>query len=132
MRSTILWFIIFASSAVTLAQDREEATTMEPSSREALLKGMVMRDRGEITALEPSSQEGGSVIIGYSSGAVLNCYGNQSCKEFNGTPNMAVEHIAVSSRGASEIIWVTYRHGAIYQCAIKNCSKFDWDGPEQE
>ena len=87
---------------------------------------MVARDRGEITAIEPLSKEGGGVIIGYSSGALLNCYGDQSCQEFAGTPNTAVEHIAISNRGASEIIWVTYRQGALYQCANYHCKKFKW------
>ena len=130
MRRAVLSLIIIASSAAALAQDRGEPTTTEPSSREALLKGMIARERGEITAIEPSSKEG--VIIGYSSGAVLNCYGEQSCKEFDGTPSTAVEHIAVSDHGASEIIWVTYRQGALYQCAINRCRKFEWHGSQKE
>lgn len=131
MRRTLLSFIIIASSAVALAQDRDQVASAEPSSREMLLKGMVMRERGEITTIEPSSINAGGVVIGYSSGAVLNCYGDESCKEFGGTPPMPVEHIAVSSSGASEIIWVTYRHGALYQCTAMICRKFNRREPQK-
>lgn len=132
MRHAVLLFILIASNTVALAQDRETPSTMDPISRETFLRGMVTRDRGEITAMEPSSREGGSVVIGYSSGAVLNCYGKESCKEFGGTPKLAVEHLAVSNPGDSEIIWVTYRHGAVYQCATMICRKFNWDRAEFE
>jgi hypothetical protein len=124
----VLSLIIFTSSVVAFAQSSGQATK-ESASRAELLKGMVARDRGEITAIEPSSKEAGGVIVGYSSGAVLNCFGRQSCREFSGTPSAAVEHIAVSRRGASEIFWVTYQHGALYQCADTSCSKFKWQGP---
>jgi hypothetical protein len=125
-----LTFILFAFGVVALAQDREEAVTVQSSSRAALLKEMVARDRGEITALEPSLKDGGGVIIGYSSGAVLNCFGSQSCRELEGTPSTVVEHLAVSRQGDSEIIWVTYRHGAVYQCVNNYCNKFYWDAAQ--
>jgi hypothetical protein len=35
-----------------------------------------------------------------------------------------VAHIAVSKRGASEIVWVTYRQGALYRCVDNTCIKF--------
>lgn len=126
MHHAVLWSIIFAFSAAAMAQDFKGTSNQNPSSRESLLKQMVAQDHGEITAIEPLSKEGGGVIIGYSSGAVLNCYGDQSCQEFAGTPSAAVEHIAVSNRGASEIIWVTYRQGALYQCVNFRCEKFKW------
>jgi hypothetical protein len=132
MRYAFFAFIFLAFSVAVLAQDRGETTTVQPSNRTALLKEMVARDRGEITALEPSSKEGGGVIIGYSSGAILNCYGGQSCREFHGTPGAGVEHLVVSKRGASEIIWVTYLHGALYQCVNSYCNKFNWDGAQQK
>jgi hypothetical protein len=132
MRRSVLSFIILAYSTTALAQDHVEATTTQASNRKALLKAAVARDRGEISAMEPSSEEGQGVIIGYSSGTVLNCYSNHSCKEFSGTPNTAVEHIAVSKREKSEVIWVSYPQGALYQCISNSCSKFRWDGVQDE
>ena len=132
MRHSVLSFIILAYVATALAQDPLEATTTEASNRKAILKAAVARDRGEISAMEPLSKEGQGVIIGYSSGAVLNCYGNHSCKEFSGTPNTAVEHIAISKRGKSEVIWVSYPQGALYQCISNSCNKFMWDGGQDE
>ncbi len=96
--------------------------------RDALLKAAVARDRGEITALEPLSGDGAGIAVGYSSGAVLNCFSDQSCREFGGTPNTAVQAIAVSRRGNAEILWVSYSQGALYQCRQARCTKFLWDG----
>jgi hypothetical protein len=128
MRIHLLSFIVFFFSPAALAQGQGEVEAPEASSREALLKAAVARDRGEISAMEPSSSPEKGVFIGYTSGAVLNCYGNDSCEEFSGTPNTAVEHIAVSKRAQSEVIWVSYRHGALYQCINGGCRKFIWDG----
>jgi hypothetical protein len=116
----------FAFTVAAFAQDQGESSTTEPPNRKALLKELVVQDRGEVTAIESSSKEDGSVVIGYVSGTVLICYGNQGCKEFGGTPSAPVEQIAVSKSGASEIIWVTYRQGALYRCANNQCSKFIW------
>ena len=120
----VLSIILIALCAVTFAQDQEESSPTPSSNRKTLLRELVAQDRGEITAIEPSSKEDGSVIIGYSSGVVLICKSDQDCREFDGTPNVSVEHIAVSKRGAYEIIWVTYRQGALYQCEDNSCIKF--------
>lgn len=120
----VLSIIVFFVCAVALAQDQGEASPTPPADRKALLKDLVARDRGEITAIEPSSKNDGSVIIGYSSGAILICKSAQVCKEFDDTPSVPVEHIAVSKRGADETIWVTYRQGALYQCQDNSCIKF--------
>jgi len=124
MMRSVLSIILIALCAVSFAQDQEESNPTSSSNRETLLKDLVAQGRGEITAIEPSSKEDGSVIIGYSSGVVLNCKSDQDCRDFNGTPNVSVEHIAVSKRGASEIVWVTYRQGALYQCVDNTCIKF--------
>ena len=123
MMRSILSIILIALCAASFAQDQGESSPSESSNRKTLLRELVAQDRGEITAIEPSSKENGSVIIGYSSGVVLNCKSDQDCREFNGTPNISVEHIAASKRGASEIIWVTYRQGALYQCVDNSCVK---------
>ena len=75
-----------------------------------------------------SFRDGSGVAVGYSSGSVLNCFGEQSCREYMGTPNTAVQAIAVSKRGGEEIIWVSYQYGALYQCLESRCIKFLWDG----
>jgi hypothetical protein len=126
MRPAALSLIVFAFTVSALAQDPSGADTTEPDSRKTLLRELVAQDRGEVTAIEPSSKEDGSVVIGYASGAVLVCDDNQSCRKLGGTPSVSVEHIAVSKNGASEIIWVTYRQGALYQCANSQCGKFMW------
>ena len=124
MRPAALSFIVFAFTVSALAQDPSEVATTDPNSRKALIRALVAQDHGEVTAIEPSTKEDGSVVIGYASGAVLICDDNQSCKKLGGTPSVSVEHIAVSRNGASEIIWVTYRQGALYQCANNQCGKF--------
>ena len=132
MRPAALSSIFIAFTVAALAQDPSAAATTEPENRKTLIRELVAQDRGEVTAIEPSSKEDGSVVIGYSSGAVLICNGNQSCRKFGGTPSVSVEHIAVSRDGASEIIWVTYRQGALYQCANNQCGKFMWTDKPQE
>ena len=122
MRS-VLSIILIPLCAASFAQDQGESSPAASSNRKTLLRELVAQERGEITAIEPSSKEDGSVIVGYSSGVVLNCKSDQDCREFNGTPNVSVEHIAVSKRGASETIWVTYRQGALYQCVDNSCIK---------
>lgn len=105
------------------AQNQEETFPGTSSDRKALLKDFVTQDRGEITSMEASAGDDGGVITGYSSGAVLRCDSSQACMEFSGTPNVPVQQIAVSKQGASEIVWVTYRQGALYQCVNKSCNK---------
>lgn len=123
MMRSVLPIILIALCEGSYAQYQGESSPTASSDRKTLLRELVAQDRGEITAIEPSSKEDGGVIIGYSSGAVFNCKNDQGCREFNGTPNVSVEHIAVSKRGASEIIWVTYRQGALYQCVDNSCIK---------
>ena len=127
MRHNVLLLLFFFCCSPALAQNDVEGGATEASDRKALLKAAVARDRGEISALEPDSSQRGGVVVGYSSGAVLHCYGNQGCKEFSGTPNAPVEHIAVSSREKLEIFWVSYPQGALYQCVDNTCTKFIWD-----
>lgn len=126
----IMLFILSSAGGTALAGDNAKAAPTEAPTREALLKAAVARDRGDVTAMEPASREGQGVIIGHSSGAVLNCYGNHICSEFLGTPNAAVEHIAVSLQDSAEVIWVSYPQGAIYRCINNRCEKFLWDGEQ--
>lgn len=115
-------FLVFTISA--FAQDQSGAIKDESQSRAMLLKKMVAQDRGEITAMEPSTKEDGGVVIGYASGAVVTCDSDMRCREFGDTPSVPVEQLTVSKNGASEIIWVTYRYGALYQCVNSQCGKF--------
>jgi hypothetical protein len=132
MRRVLATFFLLASGGiVAIAPDQVRAATEAPT-REALLKAAVARDRGEITAMEPSSREGGGVIIGHSSGAVLNCYRDRSCREFLGTPNTTVGHIAVSRQDDAEVVWVSYPQGALYRCIGNRCEKFLWDGLQDQ
>lgn len=128
MGRTLLLFLTLTFGHHAIADNNLQGEKTGTSNREALLKAAVARDRGEITAMEPSSQASGGVIIGYSSGAVLNCYGDHSCTEFGGTPSAAVERIAVTKQAQSEVIWVSYPHGGLYRCMRKECNKFLWDG----
>jgi hypothetical protein len=126
MRIAALSFFISIFAVATFAQEQGERTSPEASSRKALLQEMVKQDRGDITAMEASSIEDGSVIIGYTSGAVSICSERQSCTVFAGTPSVPVQGIAASRNGTSEIIWVSYRQGAIYRCTNSQCSKSVW------
>jgi hypothetical protein len=128
MRATAFLFFILIFPATAFAQQQGESTSAQASNRKALLQEMVKQDRGDITAMEASSKEDGSVILGYSSGAVSVCNENKPCTEFAGTPNVPVQKIAASRNGASEIIWASYRQGAIYRCINNQCSKSVWHG----
>ena len=125
-RTTLLLVFCFLAVGAS-AQDQSGSTTTESQRRKALLREFAVQERGDITAVEPSSRDDGSVVIGYTSGSVLICYGDQNCREFGGTPNAPVEQIAVSKNEDSEIIWVSYRQGAIYRCAKDLCTKNLWD-----
>jgi len=126
MRYILFCCAVLAASASTLAQDQGGATNSNAADRKALLKAAVARDRGEITALEPLTGTAQGVVVGYSSGAVMNCYGENICKEYGGTPNIAVEHIGVSTRGALNVVWVSYPRGVLYQCIKTLCKRFIW------
>ena len=129
MRHSPLWIITLLFFHAALAQDSRQ-TDADASDREAFLKAAIARDRGDISALEPSSGEAQGVIVGYSSGAVLHCYGTQSCMEFGGTPHASVENIAVSGQAGAEVIWVSYPQGSLYKCSGATCRKFIWDGEQ--
>ncbi len=124
--------IFFGKAGCFRCHDEEHVTedgesiNQEASSRKALLQEMVKQDRGDISVMEASTKEDGSVILGYTSGAVSICSGNRPCTEFAGTPSVPVQRIAASRNGASEIIWVSYRQGAIYRCINSQCSKPVW------
>jgi hypothetical protein len=129
------------ASAAATSQTGEENTAPKPTgtdSRKAIIKSALNKDpgRGEITAIEPSSRPEGGVIIGYASGVLLNCYGNDSCRVFEQTPGTAVNtpvgEIAVTRRGSSEVVWVTYPHGIIYQCVDFVCREFTWQGMRED
>ena len=124
MRHVFLIALIVASGATAVAQDRAVGSETEASSRATLLKKAVAQDRGDITAMEPSASDEGGVIVGYSSGVVLHCYRDQTCREFDGTPGVPVEHIAVSRTGGLAVSWVAYRHGVLYRCADYECRQF--------
>ena len=115
--------VLITLSHLVLAQKAAESSATAPSDRDAIIRQLVAQDRGDITAIEPSSTQSGAVIVGYSSGAVIICKADQTCDEFTGTPNVAVEQLAVSRQGASEIVWVSYRQGALYQCTDGSCQK---------
>lgn len=123
MIRSVLSIYLIVLCAASVAQDSGEPSSTASSDRKTILRELVVQDRGEITAIEPSSKDDGSVIVGYSSGVVLTCEIEQECRPFHGTPNVSVEHIAVSRRGVSEIVWVTYRQGALYLCVDSSCVK---------
>ncbi len=127
MRRFLLSLITLLAPLPAVAGEQGAGHPADTPDREALLKAAVSRDRGEITAMEPLPGAGQGVIIGYSSGAVLNCRGDSSCEEFGGTPNAAVTHLAVSATGASQEVWVGYPHGGLYRCSRDRCHKFLWD-----
>ena len=132
MRKILLLLAVLSAGASTLAEAQGDPAAGEAPSREALLRAAVGRDRGEITAMEPNPVKGQGVVIGYSSGAVLRCYGENICEEFGGTPNIAVQHLAVSRRGQVDITWVSYSRGALYQCVDRMCTRFVWHAPPGE
>ena len=134
MRYLFLILLAVGSTAAN-AHNSEENTAAKPTStesRKAFIKDALDQGRGhgEITAMEPSARAEGGVIIGYASGTLLNCYGNESCRAFTQTPSTPVStpvmEIAVTRRGSSEIVWATYPHGVIYQCVNFVCSEFTW------
>ena len=123
MLRILLSIALTALSNFALAQNTSESSAPAPADRDAIIRQLVAQDRGDITAIEPSSTQSGEVIVGYSSGAVISCKADQTCSEFTGTPNVAVEQLAVSRQIASEIVWVSYRQGALYQCTDGSCQK---------
>lgn len=126
MRNVLLFSIIVAATASAFAQDTPSAnTSASKDARDAVIKSALARDRGEITAMEALNGDGKGVMLGYSSGAVVNCHGEGNCRAFDGTPSSAiigaVSGISVSSRGGQEVVWVAYPHGIIYRCADYVC-----------
>jgi hypothetical protein len=127
MRRVLLSLTIAVLPSLSPAQETETFSGADLPSREARLKAAVARDRGEITALEPMPESVQGVIVGYSSGAVLHCHGEDRCTEYAGTPNAAVRHLAVAAGSASTVVWAAYPQGALYQCTGGRCEKFLWD-----
>ena len=123
MLRILLFVVLTTVPNLALAQNTSESSAKAASDRDARIRQLVAQDRGDITSIEPSSTQNGGVIVGYSSGAVISCKADQTCNEFTGTPNVAVEQLAVSRQGASEIVWVSYRQGALYQCTDGSCQK---------
>lgn len=125
MRYTFSLLIVAVVSSNALAQ----GAPATQSSRDALIRSALARDHGEITAMEASLRDGGGVIIGYSSGAVVNCRGEEGCKAFDGTPSSAVtgavQGLGLSRSSGAEIVWVAYPHGVIYRCVDHFCRQFD-------
>lgn len=126
MSRLIRYLLVFALVPVAYAQTPGGApTAAQKLDRDALIKRALAGDRGEITVMEPSSIDGKGVIIGYSSGAVVQCYADNNCRAFDGTPASTlvggVTAIAVSRRGNGEEVWVAYQHGILYRCADYFC-----------
>lgn len=119
---------LFANVLVaTLLSTVLPAHAEQAASREELLKAAVSRERGEVAAMEASSRNDGSAYIGYSSGALLHCLDTGSCSEFGGTPKLAVRRITVSAQADTDVVWVAYRHGALYRCAQNQCQRANWE-----
>lgn len=133
MFRVILMLFLLALATAEVAQAQPEAATRPETlnskgDRSALIRSALAGDRGEITAIEPSAMDGRGVIIGYSSGAVVNCYAEGDCRAFDGTPDGAlvggVRAIAVSRRDKREIVWIAYPHGILYRCVDYFCREF--------
>ena len=122
IRSFIL-ISLFVFCSASFAQDSEKSLQTTSSEREAMLRDLVAQNSGEITAIEPSSKQDGGVIVGFSSGAVFSCSRSKDCHKFGNTPSVSVENLAVSKQGTTEVVWVTYRQGALYQCTERRCQK---------
>lgn len=131
MRMSILLCVLLLPSGLVVAQDEENKPTREELIRKSMLQEAVSRDSGEVTSMEPMPNESQGVIIGYSSGKVLHCYGEKSCTVLKNTPGSAVRRIAISTRRNKQVIWVAYGQGAIYQCIENACEKFIWDEVQQ-
>lgn len=119
MHRVMYSLVLVSSTAAALAQPQPDPA----AARKALLREWVSQDSGEITALEPSVAQAGGVVVGYSSGAVSRCDADRRCLEYSGTPDVAVERIAVSALDASDVVWVGYRQGALYQCTGAVCTR---------
>jgi hypothetical protein len=133
MRYAIAFSIVAVISANALAQDSPAAAApSSKSSRDAVIRSALARDNGEITAMEAAQREGGGVFIGYSSGTVVNCFGNAGCRAFDGTPSSAVagavRDLSVSRSAGADIVWAAYPHGVVYRCSDYFCREFDASG----
>ena len=123
--------LLVLPTGLAVAQDVQDQPTREELIRKSLLKEAVSLDSGEVTAMEPLPGDSQGVIIGYSSGKVLHCYGEKSCVVFQNTPGSAVRTIAISTRKNKPIIWVSYGQGALYQCIESACERFIWEQEHQ-
>jgi hypothetical protein len=130
MRYAIAFSIVAVISANALAQDSPAAAApASKSSRDAAIRSALASDNGKITAMEAAQRDGGGVFIGYSSGTVVNCFGNSGCRAFDGTPSSAVVgavgDLSVSRSAGADIVWVAYPHGVVYRCSDYFCREFD-------
>ena len=125
MKRALNTALLLAVPVLWAASVRADAAPQSAEDRKARIRELVAQEQGAITALEPSRAGSGSVLVGYSSGAVLRCGGEGRCDEYAGTPNIPVEAIAVSRRGTSEIVWIAYGQGALYSCADLQCRKVE-------
>jgi len=128
--------LLFTFCTLALAASADDRETAGEPSRAALIKSALTRDRGDITAMEPATEAGRGIYLGYSSGAVLNCFGDNLCREFDGTPGNAVagavRDLAVTRRDGRDILWAAYPHGIIYRCSDYVCREFNWNGENAE
>jgi hypothetical protein len=119
LNTALLVALPFLSAAPVPA----DAAPQTAEDRKARIRELVAQEQGEITALEPSRTGDGSVLVGYSSGAVLRCDDEGRCTEYAGTPNIPVEGIAASPLAGSEVVWVAYGQGALYRCVDSQYQK---------
>lgn len=124
--STILVTVLFATSPDLLGQVPGPAAGAPTSSgRAAAIKNALARERGDITAMEASSIAGGGVFVGYSSGMVVNCRGDGTCREYSGLPtgpvSGEVRDISISRNGDQQIVWVAHPHGVLFRCENYRC-----------
>lgn len=122
LRRVLVCFLMLvpASFATAELQDKEVSPD---DRRRARIQELVRQEKGEVTAMEASARDDGSVFVGFASGSVVHCPATGACDEFAGTPNVAVQHIAVARDGASQVVWVAYRQGALYRCRDRDCEK---------
>ena len=123
MRHLLVFVLSCAVSSFALGQG-DTSPNPDKSSRDEVIRSTLVRQKGDITAMEATSR-GGGVIIGYASGALVSCSGEENCREFEGTPggavNSPVTDIAVAARDGQDIIWVAYPHGVFYRCVNYTC-----------
>lgn len=125
MIRNVLLVALVGMPGVLIHAEPQVADDTRESARQARIRELARQEKGEVTAIEASALNDGSAIVGFSSGSVLHCAANAGCEEFSGTPNVPVRQIAASREGASQLVWVAYRQGALYRCRDRSCEKLD-------